>query len=115
MVSFLAQMLVSGIISSCWPGAPCANQPQPQLQPVQHAQGNPGVTVYHIPGNAIQNQITFDQIQNIGLNCGQKDVIINYLEGRVGNQPGNPEQLTEDARRVNSAARGKIWQLRTYC
>ena len=111
MVSFLAQMLVSGAISSCWPGAPCATQPQP----VQYAQGNSGVTVYHIPGNAIQNQITFDQIQNIGLNCGQKDVIINYLEGRVGNRGSNPEQLTEDARRVNSAARGKIWQLRTYC
>lgn len=111
MVSFLAQMLVSGAISSCWPGAPCANQPLP----VQYAQGNPGVTVYHIPGNAIQNQINFDQIQNIGLNCGQKDVIINYLEGRVGNRARNPEQLTEDARRVNSAARGKIWQLRTYC
>jgi len=111
MGSFLAQMLVSGAISSCWPGAPCANQPPP----AQYAQGNPGVTVYHIPGNAIQNQITFDQIQNIGLNCGQKDVIINYLEGRVGNRSSNPEQLTEDARRVNSAARGKIWQLRTYC
>lgn len=111
MVGFIAQMLVSGAISSCWPGAPCANQPPP----VQYAQGNPGVTVYHIPGNAIQNQITFDQIQNIGLNCGQKDVIINHLEGRVGNRGSNPEQLTEDARRVNSAARGKIWQLRTYC
>ena len=111
MGGFLAQMLVSGIISSCWPGMPCANQ----APPVQHAQGNPGVTVYHIPGNAIQNQITFDQIQNIGLNCGQKDVIINYLESRVGNKSVNPEQLTEDARRVNSAARSKIWQLRTYC
>ena len=111
MGGFIAQMLVSGIISSCWPGMPCANQ----APPVQHAQGNPGVTVYHIPGNAIQNQITFDQIQNIGLNCGQKDVIINYLESRVGNKSVNPEQLTEDARRVNSAARSKIWQLRTYC
>lgn len=112
MGSFIAQMLVSGALSSCWSGAPCANQP---VQQVQTAQYNPGVTVYHINSNVIQNQITFEQIQNIGLNCGQKDLIINYLESRVGNRGVNPEQLSEDQRRVNSAARSKIWQLRTYC
>lgn len=111
MGGLIAQMLVSGAISSCWPGAPCANQPPP----VQYAQGNPGVTVYHINSNTVQQQMTFEQIQNIGLNCAQKDVIINYLESRVGNKAVNPEQLSEDFRRVNSAARGKIWQLRTYC
>ena len=115
MGGLIAQMLVSGAISSCWPGAPCANQPAQPAPQAQLAQGNPGVTVYHINSNAIQNQITFEQIQNIGLSCSQKDLIINHLESRVGNRAVNPEQLSEDARRVNSAARSKIWQLRTYC
>lgn len=112
MGGFIVQWMI-GLSSACWPNAPCANQPP--AQPAQYAQANPGVTVYHINSNAIQQQITFEQIQNIGLNCAQKDLIINYLESHVGNRPVNPEQLTEDARRVNSAARSKIWQLRTYC
>lgn len=83
-------------------------------QPVQL--GHPGVTVYHVSGpNPIQAQITLDQIQNIGLNCAQRDTIIGYLESRVGANPVNPETLDPNQRRINSAARSKIWQLRTYC
>lgn len=88
--------------------------PNAVAYPIQ--QGHPGVTVYHVNGsNPIQAQITLDQIQNIGLNCAQRDTIIGYLESRVGNQPVAPEALDPNQRRINSAARSKIWQLRTYC
>ena len=83
-------------------------------QPI--TQGHPGVTVYHVNGvTPIQSQLTYDQIQNIGLSCAQRDIIIGYLESRVGTQPVNPDGLSPDRRRINSAARTKIWQLRTYC
>lgn len=102
------------------PGWPNCSPPQQVVNPpAYHAQAqvtaNPNVTVYHVNSPMIVQQVTYEQIQNIGLNCGQKDFIINYLESRVGSVPANPEQLGPDQRRLNSAARTKIWQLRTYC
>lgn len=100
------------------PGWPDCKLPQQVINPPAYqaqATANPNVTVYQVNSPMIVQQVTYDQIQNIGLNCGQKDFIINYLESRVGSNPTNPEHLSSDQRRLNSAARTKIWQLRTYC
>lgn len=102
MSSFLAGVICNAILA-CGP----ANTPPPNP--------NPGVTVYRVNGHPAVNQLTLEQISNIGLNCGQQDYIISVLENRVGTQPVNPEQLAPDQRRLNSVARSKIWQLRTYC
>jgi hypothetical protein len=98
---------VAGLICNAMMACGPANVPPPNL--------NPGVTVYRVDSHPAVTQLTLDQISNIGLNCGNKDQIISILEARVGTQPTNPEQLAPDQRRLNSVARSKIWQLRTYC
>jgi hypothetical protein len=83
-------------------------------RPITHQ--SQAVTVYQVNGShPIVTQLTEEQIQNIGLNCHQKDLIIGYLETRMTNNTTNPEQLDSHTRRLNSIAKSKIWQLRTYC
>ena len=67
------------------------------------------------PNNPALLDQRYKQIQQIGLSCGQKDQIENYLDHQIQGIPNNPEVLNPQQRRVNSAARTKIWQLRTYC
>lgn len=94
----------------CWPGAPCDRT---KVETVSTA---PGVTVYHLPGNhPIAQQLTLDRVKQIGLNCKDKDAITGYLQQHVGTEPRQPERLSVEEQRINSAARTKIWQLRTYC
>lgn len=102
MSSFVAGWICNAMMA-CGP----ANVPPPNP--------NPGVTVYRVESHPAVNQLTLEQISSIGLNCNQQDYIISVLENRVGTQPVNPEQLAPDQRRLNSVARSKIWQLRTYC
>ncbi len=102
MESFLAGVICKAMVA-CGP----ANVPPPNP--------NPGVTVYRVESHPAVTQLTLDQISSIGLNCNQQDYITSVLESRVGNLPINPEQLAPDQRRLNSVARSKIWQLRTYC
>jgi hypothetical protein len=73
------------------------------------------ITVYQVNSSPALTQLTIDQINSIGLNCNQKDYVIQLLENRVGNQAVQPEQLNLEQRKLNAAARSKIWQLRTYC
>lgn len=73
------------------------------------------ITIYQVQSHPLVNQLTVEQINSLGLNCNNKDYLITTLENRVGNQPINPEQLAQEHRRLNAAARSKIWQLRTYC
>lgn len=94
----------------CWPGAPCT---KPTVETVPTA---PAVTVYHLPSShPIAQQLSLEQVNRIGLNCGDKDLITGYLQRYVGAEPRQPETLAPTERQVNSAARTKIWQLRTYC
>lgn len=94
----------------CWPGAPCT---KPQVETVPTA---PVVTVYHLPStHPISQKLTLDQINKIGLNCNDQELITRYLQSYVGAEPRQPENLSESERQVNSAAKTKIWQLRTYC
>jgi hypothetical protein len=102
MESFLAGVICKAMMA-CGP----ANVPPPNP--------NPGVTVYRVDSHPAVNQLTLEQISSISLNCNQQDYITAVLESRVGNLPINPEQLAPDQRRLNSVARSKIWQLRTYC
>ena len=76
---------------------------------------NPNVIVYQVrPDSVPVQQVTFDSIANIGLDCSRKDLIINYIESRVPHQL-NVDNLSDSGRRLNAIARTKIWQLRTQC
>lgn len=77
---------------------------------------DPGTVVYHVQSShpAVSN-FNYQTVNAIGLNCPQKDTIVNYLEQNHGNAPVQPEQLAVEQRRLNSLVRSKIWQLRTYC
>ena len=115
-------IITSWILGTCWPLAPCpkpaAQQPQyQQVQPVQQPSQQPQVQIYQTrdPNNPALLEQRYQQVQNIGLSCEQRDLTINYLEQMVGVQPVDPENLSAPQRRLNSAARTKIWQLRTYC
>jgi len=68
---------------------------------------NPNVVVYQVRADSVPvQQVTFDNIANIGLDCNKKDLIISYIESSV-------PQTAE--RKLNAIARTKVWQLRTYC
>lgn len=107
--------VASWILGTCWPLAPC---PKPTVYQVQQVQPpTPSVQIYYTndSNNPGILEHRYQQVQNIGLSCEQKDITITYLEQLAGLQPTNPELLTIPQRRLNSAARTKIWQLRTYC
>lgn len=94
----------------CWPGAPC-NGPKVETVPTA-----PVVTVYHLPStHPVVQRLTLDQIDKIGLNCNDKDLITSYLQKYVGTEPRQPERMSVEEQRINGAGRTKIWQLRTYC
>lgn len=121
-MSGVGSFVTSWILGTCWPLSPCpsqvqqANQPQVQnIQPIQNQQ--PQVQIYQTnnPNDPGILEYKYQQVQNIGLSCEQRDLTINYLEQMVGSQPVDPESLSPAHRRLNSAARTKIWQLRTYC
>ena len=111
--------ITSWVMGTCWPLAPCTKPteqvPQQQLQPIQIQQ--PQVQIYKTnnPNDPGILEYKYQQVQNIGLSCEQRDLTINYLEQMVGSQPVDPETLSPPQRKLNSAARTKIWQLRTYC
>lgn len=112
-------IVASWILGTCWPLAPCNNtapaQPQAQVTRVQAVQPQTQLYYTNDPNNAAILEQRYQQIKQIGLSCQQKQLIENYLEQQVGSIPVNPETLNPQQRRVNSLARTKIWQLRTYC
>lgn len=94
----------------CWPGAPC-DKPKTETLPTA-----PAVTVYHLPSShPIAQQLTLEQVNRIGLNCTDRELITAHLQRYVGTEPRQPERLSIEEQRVNSVAKTKIWQLRTYC
>ena len=94
--------LIAGMICNLLQGCGPVNGYEPPRPPT-----NPNVIVYQVrPDSVPVQQVTFDSIANIGLDCSRKDLIINYIESQV---PANAE------RRLNAIARTKIWQLRTHC
>lgn len=111
-------IIASWVLGTCWPLAPCTKpaDQQPQYQQVQPVQ-QPQVQIYQTrdANNPALLEQKYQQVQNIGLSCEQRDLTINYLEQMVGVNPVDPETLPPSQRRLNSAARTKIWQLRTYC
>jgi hypothetical protein len=76
---------------------------------------NPNVIVYQQVGHPVLTTLSIDEVSKIGLDCGQKDRTIQILETKISSINGDPEQLSGDQRKLNSVARSKIWQLRTYC
>jgi len=76
---------------------------------------NPNVIVYQQVGHPALTKLSIDEVSKIGLDCNQKDKIIQILEARVDGLGTDPDQLAQDQRKLNSVARSKIWQLRTYC
>ena len=76
---------------------------------------NPNVIVYQQVGHPALTQLSIDEVTKIGLDCTQKDKTIQVLETRINSIGGEPDQLPTDQRKLNSVARSKIWQLRTYC
>lgn len=115
MSSVIPGIVASWILGTCWPLAPCTKPAGYQSQQVQPLA--PSVQIYYTndPNNPGILEQRYQQVQNIGLSCEQKDITINYLEQLAGSHPSNPELLTAPQRRLNSAARTKIWQLRTFC
>ena len=98
--------LVCNLLQGCGPAGGYA---PPQVPT------NPNVIVYQVRADSIPvQQVTFNSIANIGLDCNKKDLIINYINANVPNR-GTVEQLSDSERRLNAVARTKIWQLRTYC
>jgi hypothetical protein len=96
--------IVCKALSAC--GPPAIAQPIPS---------NPNVIVYQQVGHPALTQLSIDEVSKIGLDCNQKDKTIQILETRIGVLTADPEQLPQDQRKLNSVARSKIWQLRTYC
>lgn len=116
----VAGIVASWVLGTCWPLAPCDKpttvQPTTQIvQPVQYVQPQTQLYYTNDPNNPAILEQRYQQIKQIGLSCGQRQLIENYLEQQVGSVPVAPETLTAQQRRVNSLARTKIWQLRTYC
>ena len=102
--------LIAGMICNLLQGCGPVNGYEPPRPPT-----NPNVIVYQVrPDSVPVQQVTFDSIANIGLDCNKKDLIINYIETNVPNR-GTVEQLSDSERKLNAVARIKIWQLRTYC
>ena len=105
MNSFVAG-LICNLIQGCGPQLGYA---PPQVPT------NPNVIVYQVRADSVPvQQVDFNAIAAIGLDCNKKDLIINYIETNVPNR-GAVEQLVDSERRLNAVARTKIWQLRTYC
>ena len=76
---------------------------------------NPNVIVYEVRADSIPvQQVNFNTIASIGLDCNKKDLIIDYIENKVP-VANAVEQLTDQERRLNAIARTKVWQLRTQC
>lgn len=114
MSSVVPGIVTSWILGTCWPLAPCS-KPAPAAATVSAPQTQ--VMIHQttdINHSALVEQ-RYQQVQKIGLSCEQSDLTINYLEQLVGPAPLDPEYLNTQQRRLNSAARTKIWQLRTYC
>jgi hypothetical protein len=88
----------------------CQPSVAPPLPPA-----SPNVIVYQQVGHPALTQLSIDEVSKIGLDCNQKDKTIQILETRVSGLGVDPEQLPNDQRKLNSVARSKIWQLRTYC
>jgi len=87
---------------------------QPAVAPPRPP-STPNVIVYQQVGHPALTQLSIDEVSKIGLDCNQKDKTIQILETRVSGLGVDPEQLPQDQRKLNSVARSKIWQLRTYC
>ena len=93
---------IAGMVCNLLQGCGPVNGYEPPRPPT-----NPNVIVYQVRPDSIPvQQVTFNSIASIGLDCNQKDLIINYIESHV---PANAD------RRLNAIARTKVWQLRTYC
>lgn len=116
MSSIVPGIVTSWFLGTCWPLAPCS-KPVPPGAVTAVAAPQTQVIIHQTLDNnhsALVEQ-RYQQVQNIGLGCEQSDLTINYLEQLVGTAPQDPEYLNNQQRRLNSAARTKIWQLRTYC
>ena len=121
-MSVVGGFVTTWVLGTCWPAAPCPKQVEQatrqQAQSVQVVQTQqPQVQIYQTnnPNDPGILEYKYQQVQNIGLSCEQRDLTINYLEQMVGSQPVDPETLSPPQRKLNSAARTKIWQLKTYC
>lgn len=108
-------IITSWILGTCWPLAPCPKPAEQPHQPVRSPSANVQIYYTNDPNNPAILEQRYQQVQNIGLSCDQKQITESYLEQLVGLSPVDPENLTVQQRRLNSAARTKIWQLRTYC
>ena len=97
--------IVCKALTTCGPAA--IAQPLPPA--------NPNVIVYQQVGHPALTKLSIDEVSKIGLDCNQKDKTIQILETRINGLGGEPDQLPQDQRKLNSVARSKIWQLRTYC
>lgn len=87
----------------------------PKVQPPQHQLQQGGVTIVQTNNQPNLNNLSYEQINSIGLDCNNKDYIFTVLENRVGKVAIQPETLSYENQKINSAARVKIWALRTYC
>ena len=97
--------IVCKALAAC--GPPAIAQPLPPA--------NPNVIVYQQVGHPALTNMSIDEVSKIGLDCNQKDKTIQILETRISGLGSDPDQLPQEQRKLNSIARSKIWQLRTYC
>ena len=103
----MEQFLVGLLCKALTACQPAAAPPRPPTAP--------NVIVYQEVGHPALTQLSIDEVSKIGLDCNQKDKTIQILETRISGLTADPEQLPQDQRKLNSVARSKIWQLRTYC
>ena len=85
--------LASGCPSwpNCQPPQQMVNPPAVISQVTTVHRPEPSTIVYHVQGThpAVSN-FNYQTVNNIGLNCQQKDTIVNYLEQNHGNAPFSP-------------------------
>ena len=103
----MEQFLVGLVCKALTACQPAAAPPRPPTAP--------NVIVYQEVGHPALTKLSIDEVSKIGLDCNQKELITRVLEERIGGISSDPEQLPQDQRKLNSVARSKIWQLRTYC
>lgn len=108
MLDQLLAGLVCNAFLACGP-RPGLAQAQPVMQPQN------GVTIIQLNNQPAVNNLSYEQINSIGIDCNNKEYITAVLEARVGKVPIQPETLPLESQKINSAARVKIWALRTYC
>ncbi len=57
----------------------------------------------------------YETVKSVSVDCNRAEAINRFIETEVGTESFDPDTLKTTARQTNSAARSKIWQIRSRC